>query len=107
MSFARFGFDSDVYVFGGTREQNNYIECCGCVLYSDLRKAETEEEKSKVADISLGDLQGVDMEWDWGPIQSFTSKKAILSHLQEHIDAGHKVPDDCIEGVRVTDWIPD
>lgn len=31
MSYVRFGFDSDVYVF----ESNEGYECCGCILKRD------------------------------------------------------------------------
>jgi hypothetical protein len=58
VSYARFGKDSDVYVFLSVEGP---LECCACAL-------EPESE-------------------------CFDSTDAMLAHLREHVDAGHKVPD--------------
>lgn len=68
MSYARFGKNSDVYVYD---DVNGYIACCGCIL---------------------GD------KWD------FHSVPEIIAHMEEHIAAGHTVPEyltdkDTYEGV--------
>lgn len=61
MSYARFGDDSDVYVYA---DVGGYVACCGCIL---------------------GD------KWD------FHSPAEIVSHLQEHVSVGHKVPADLLD----------
>ena len=70
MSYARFGFDSDVYVFqtcGGD------LVCCACKL----------PENENLA--------------DW---PSFCTAREALDHLQAHIETGHSVPDYTIEEIK-------
>jgi hypothetical protein len=60
MSFARFGPESDVYVYAHV---GGFVQCCGCLL---------------------GDFLGDD--WD------YHSAADVVAHMQEHVDAGHRVP---------------
>lgn len=55
MSYARFGPESDVYVYASVA---GHVECCGCLI---------------------GD------QWD------FYSPEDVVTHLSEHVTAGHKV----------------
>ena len=59
MAFARFGHDSDVYVYAST---DGGVECCGCHLHG---------ERS---------------------FPSFFDADSLLAHLNDHIEAGHRVP---------------
>lgn len=70
MSYARFGPDSDVYVF---QTCGLLLACCDC----RLREIE--------ATI---------------PWASFSTAREALDHLKRHIDAGHKVPDYTIEEIK-------
>jgi len=69
MSYARFGPNSDVYVYASG---DNVFTCCGCKLVAP----------------------DTGQTWEHGG-------KAILSHLQEHIAAGHKVPEYCIKALKL------
>ncbi len=86
MSYARFGWDgSDVYVFG-TRdgpEGKRYIECCGCLLHPDRE----------------------DEQVPWGAANLFDTREGALAHMQEHMDAGHFVPEYCIDRLQTDDWV--
>lgn len=59
MSYARFGPDSDVYVFPNV---NGMYECCGCSL-------------------------------EFKFIKRFRTAEDTINHLNDHVSAGHKVPD--------------
>lgn len=64
MSYARFGSDSDVYIFGtvdyATKQQ--VIECCGCSLVTPV------------------------------PFPTFTTYTETLAHLDAHKESGDLVP---------------
>jgi hypothetical protein len=85
MSYARFGEDSDVYVFA-TRYN---IECCGCWL----------QERKWINDpdaLFKGYLKSVGE-----VIQTvFNSNEEMLVHLEKHIAKGHAVPEYCLERLR-------
>ena len=109
MSYARWSADSSVYLFGTTTADGEHvIECCGCILASDWRKARTDAERAQVADICApwSPVPPVDMEWDWSPVQHFRTNAAALAHLREHLVAGHKVPAYAISGIERDDWLP-
>lgn len=67
MSYARFGVDSDVYVFLAS---DHVLECGGCALAGK------------------------------GGRTVFKSTAEIVVHLQQHREAGGRVPDSCIETLR-------
>lgn len=67
MSYARFGENSDVYVYSHV---GGFIECCGCIL---------------------GD------KWD------FHSVAEIVTHLHEHVEAGHKVHPELLDPAMYED----
>jgi hypothetical protein len=69
MSYARFS-NADVYVY---LDVGGYFNCCACWL---------------------GDLLEGDIFHESFHARSTTE---ILSHLEEHRQAGHDVPDDCID----------
>ncbi len=74
MSYARWGVDSDVYVFPTTHSvRGDYVTCCGC---------------------SLGELddQGEDVD----PFPAFYSPIEVVSHMYAHKIAGHEVPDELL-----------
>ena len=70
MSDARFGFDSDVYVF---QTCGSDLVCCDCRL-----------------------LQSENSE-NW---PSFCTAREALEHLKTHTEAGHRVPDYTIEQIK-------
>jgi len=71
MSWSRFGLDkSDVYTFPNS---DGRYECCGCILVVD----------EKPLGYHLAD-----------------TAESFLEHLQEHVRAGHRVPDYTFGAVR-------
>ena len=80
MSYCRDnGEDSDVYMFPTGRDK---IVCCICALMPIEIKVE----------------QGQEYE-DQGSM-TFDTKQEALQHLQQHRDAGHKVPERAFERLR-------
>lgn len=85
MSYARFGHDSDVYVF-----TSRYgLECCGCLL----------QEREWVEDpraLFKGYLKPV------GDViqTTFDSNEAMVEHLEKHILKGQLVPEYCLERLK-------
>jgi hypothetical protein len=108
VSYVRFSDESEVYLIGTKAEGDAHvIECCGCRLTADVRKARTDEERAQVADISISltEADPADLEWDWGPVQHFTAGPDALAHLQAHREAGHRVPDSAFDRIRTDDWL--
>lgn len=62
MSYARFGYDSDIYVYQSASETDDWV-CCGCHLSTPTLAS-----------------------------QHFSTRQDLLLHLHDHIAAGHKVP---------------
>lgn len=102
MSYVRFGADSDVYVYphvGGG------FECCGCRLAEKIKTIATEGCK---ADPLFGDMEpcgkcngkGCDACMMHGNFPRLQTRSEAIAHLQDHIKAGHKVPDYAIEGLQ-------
>ena len=85
MSYCRFS-EGDVYVFLST---DNLLECCGCFLQ------ETEWVDDETRPILKGYLKKV------GEIiqTTFDTTQGMLDHLRVHMDKGHYVPEECIEGL--------
>ena len=71
MSYCRFGRDSDVYMYPSAL---GGITCCSCKL-------------SPVAD-------------DWRRDSQLFSYEDALAHLQEHLKAGHLVPQCAIDRLK-------
>ena len=86
MSYCRFS-EGDVYVFLNT---DYLLECCGCILQ------ETEWVKDETMPFFKGHFKPI------GEIvqNRFNTTQAMLDHLQLHKDAGHDVPQFCIEGLK-------
>lgn len=86
MPFARWGPDSDVFLFGGVAhpppDDVHVIVCCGCLL---ARKDPDD--------------------WLMSPSLDFKTKDAILAHLEKHRAAGHKVPAAAVDRITDDDWI--
>lgn len=72
MSFCRFAEDSHVYVYGTADDE---ICCCACLLMS---------------------IDGPDG-WNF----KTDSAATFLAHLNEHVAAGHLVPERCFERLAV------
>lgn len=72
MSYARFS-DGDVYVFSSV---GGYLECCACAL--NERDGDSPFPASS----------------------QFDTTAEMLAHLAAHQEAGHHVPDYCIEALR-------
>ena len=106
MAYARAGWDSDVYVVGTTQDGVYLIECLGCKLHSDLRLAQTDEERALIGEGEICGIPYTEMAWDFGEPQCFTTGEAAVQHLLSHREAGHKVPDHCLERLREDDWVP-
>lgn len=105
MSYVRFSEESEVYLIGTTTGDDvHVIECCGCRLTADVRKARTDEERARVADVP-GVERPEDFEWDWSPRQHFKVADGALAHLDAHRAAGHKVPDYVFADIRDDDWL--
>lgn len=89
MSYARFGWDnSDVYVIGTSPG----FVCCGC----RLQKSEWIDEPGSPFGgyfKPVGDVVQTD----------FESADGMIGHLQQHIAAGHTVPDSVIPRLRARD----
>lgn len=77
MAYSRFG-TSDLYVFLANGPDGPdgppVLECCGCILTAFRDR----------------------------PAQ-FGSTEEMVAHVQEHIAAGHDVPDDLIDDLRADD----
>lgn len=71
MSYIRWGDDSDVYVYAHTQ---GGVCCCACILNAPVNQLY--------------------------PDTACISANAMLDHLQEHINAGHKVPPVALERLR-------
>jgi hypothetical protein len=70
MSYARFGEGgSDVYLFAHV---GGFVQCCGCVL---LRLADDFDS----------------------PSVNLTSAESVVSHLREHVTAGHHVEEGLLD----------
>lgn len=86
MPYARWGPDSDVFLFGGVAhpppDDVHVIVCCGCLLIREDPD-----------------------DWLMSPSLDFRTKEEILAHLKEHLDAGHVVPFDAIVRIKEDDWI--
>lgn len=95
MAYARFGENSDVYVY---KHISGYIECCNCVLTGRYHTTkELKEIKSSYKELPHQDLIS---KLDFNNIcflktdrQSITFKTIddVLNHLYQHEKAGHKV----------------
>lgn len=72
MSYARFGFGSDVYIY---EHYMGFIECCGCWI--------TEPD-----------------EWEQVGFFKANTAREILDHIDHHIEQGHKVPERCIQRIK-------
>ena len=76
MSYARFGFDSDVYLIGTHRGGLRVIECCAC---------------------SLDDTR---------PSPTFTTAVGACQHMDLHKRGGEKVPEEAYDSVLADDdWL--
>jgi hypothetical protein len=85
VSYARFGGDSDVYVYTAT----GGIECCFCSL---IPRHWVDDPKSVIG----GFLKPEDP----NAIDTFPSNVAMIEHLERHRAAGHMVPEDVFERLR-------
>lgn len=86
MSYARFGWGgSDVYVFFSV---NGFYECCFCLL----------QEREYVEDESA--LLGGYFQDVGETVQGrFETAQEMVDHLMLHREAGHYVPQDCIDEI--------
>ena len=99
MSYVRFGVDgSQVYVYPDVA---GYVRCCGCGLTKRLPDRSDEELAALWVPL------GMDREaWGrkrWEPDFHTTDLDAMLAHLAEHRQAGHRVPDWVDDDLR-GDW---
>lgn len=85
MSYARFGDDSDVYVFTAAEG----LECCGCILQA---RQYVEDSRHPLG----GYLESV------GEIvpHVFRSNAMMIEHLMLHREKGHIVPERALERLR-------
>jgi hypothetical protein len=86
MSYARFGNGSDVYVFTSSRA----LECCGCIL----------QHREWVDDPSHAFLKGYFKAVGTIIQTEFDSNEGMIAHLEQHVAAGHDVPDYTFERLR-------
>ena len=87
MSYARMGFDSDVYLYGTYRNGLRVIECCGCSL----------------AGIPVKD--GEKVHWPSG-FPAFSTAVGACEHLDRHRKAGDKVPGYAYDAILADDdWL--
>ncbi len=90
MSYARFGWNSDVYVIATTCDDQETIQCVGCKL---------------IAPENMLLYNPVTDPW-------FTTASGVLWHMDEHKAAGQQVPDHVYERVVYGDslgneaWLP-
>lgn len=89
MSYARFGSDSDVYVYMDTRD---VLVCCGCCL----QDREWVDEPGSFLGGYLKEIGEI-------IATEFDSTQGMVDHLQRHITEGHAVPDDVIPALRADD----
>ena len=75
MSYARFGRDSDVYVFGTTADPGTY-QCLDCMLGPETEAA---------------------------PQVDVDTAAEMIEHLLAHRAAGHKVAESALEELRAED----
>lgn len=73
MAYARFGKDSDVYVYLSITDK--YV-CCSCALQED-------------ATVYDG--------YRLWPDTNMDTPEQVIEHLREHVGAGHRVPDRAFE----------
>jgi hypothetical protein len=87
MSYARFGGDSDVYVFAS----RDHLECCGCIL-----QQREWVDKPGYSSLTDGYFKAV------GNIipHTFKTNAEMIEHLEKHISVGHQVPEYCLERLR-------
>lgn len=86
MSYARFGDNSDVYVF----TSRSGLECCACIF----QKREWVDDPDRP--LFGGYLKPV------GRIvrTTFKSNTAMINHLLRHRKAGHEVPEYALDRLR-------
>ena len=72
MSYCRMGTDSDVYAFPSI---DGTFECCACLL--------TKKKLTTFGEISFKMHRS----------KTFSTREELLEHLEEHVNAGHLVPD--------------
>ena len=72
MSYARFGSDSDVYIFAMAIKKEGAIVCCECPF-----------------------MKETDRNWP-----QFKGPATMIRHLNKHIKVGHKVPEHTFERLR-------
>lgn len=89
MSYARFGWDGDVYVFQTIYDDNLVLECCACWL-----------SESKKLEKPYTDIFGIVHEYS-GPEPFYaTSSGEMIAHLEKHRDAGYEVSDNTINRIK-------
>ena len=102
MSYCRFGDDSDVYVYAHV---SGGFECCACSLAELVTTIFTsglkddDPRKKLFGDIKpCENCQGVGCKQCMMPGNiNLKTRSEMIAHLQEHINAGHKVPPYAIE----------
>lgn len=84
MSYAKFGWDSDVYLFGSVYDappdDTHVIVCAQCKLDDNEDRWERESA-------------------------DFETKEAVLAHLTRHRIAGHRVPEAAVAAILQDDWL--
>jgi hypothetical protein len=86
MSYARFGWNSDIYLIGVTDNGKDVIECCGCLL---LKRGPWPGPDPEPTVLGQGGF-----EWVLEPFPHFSDNDELLRHLALHMSAGHKIPED-------------
>lgn len=70
MSYARWGSESDVYVYA---HYLGYVQCCGCLL------GESDPDNVWNKSVNLG------------------SREEVVAHMMEHVEVGHTIPTDLLD----------
>jgi len=101
MSYARFGDDSDIYVYphvGGG------FECCACRLAELTPSIFTEgyEDHPLFGNVEpCENCHGVGCDHCMMPDNTrLNTRSEMIMHIEDHIKAGHKVPEYAIERLR-------
>lgn len=102
MSYVRFSDDSDIYMFAHV---GGGFECCSCRLAKKIKTIFTEGTKNHclfddVEPCKKCNGKGCDDCMMHDNFPRLQTRSEAIAHLQDHIKAGHKLPDYAIEGLQ-------
>lgn len=91
MAYVRFGPNSDVFLRATIREEKQVILCWGCLFH---------QQPASPVDWTDEDTSLVTIDYPW-----FDSKAETVTHLESHLEAGHKVPLPIIQIIKLDGWV--